>query len=150
MSKIINLTDGYKRNLEKRAFDEFGAIKLEEDSYIIPANIVVNDEIDYGFEDSKFFKNKKLIRSINKMRFRRNSIVTISCVGILKGGDKVLEVTNVTNEENDINTIVVNGNLDSYEREDLLNLIASYHTGRNLKFVFYIHYNFELLETLFE
>lgn len=150
MSNVIGLKEGYIKNIEKKAFDEFGAIKLDTDSYIIPANVIKNDELDYSFEKSIFFKDEELKNTVKNLEFDENSVVTLSCVGILDNGEKVLQIANICENGNDTDTISVNAQLDAYEREDLLNLVASYHTGKNLSFIFYIHYNFELLEKLFK
>lgn len=53
MSKIINLNDIKQKHIkevEAKASEEFGAIKVGEDSYIIPANVVNTKEIDQDFK----------------------------------------------------------------------------------------------------
>lgn len=150
MNNIIKMKERYVRKIEQMAFDEFGAIKLDEDSYIIPANIIKDDELDYCFKKSEFFKDEELKDTIKNLEFDSDSVVTLSCVEILEDGGKVIEIANVCNDGNETDKITVNAELDAYEREDLLNLVASYHTGKNISFIFYIHYNFELLESLFE
>lgn len=149
MSKVINFNDIREKHIkevEAKASEEYGAIKVGEDSYIIPANVVNTKEIDQDFKDKNIYSDNALIKAIEGIETNDGDYISISCKAILEGNRKVLEVVNMANEE--IVDIVVESDLDYQEREMLLNMMADIHKDKSVFFTFHLHYNFSLLEQL--
>ena len=150
MSSIINIKERHIKNIEKKASEMFGAIKLGEDSYIIPSNMVNSKEVDDSFLDSELYKDEELKNEIRKLKFRDKVYVSITCKKIKKDNVKVLEFVNVIEniDSESITELAVKSNLLYEDREHLLNMIADEHRDKQVFLTFYIHYNFNLLEGL--
>lgn len=149
MSKIVDLESIRQRSreeVEKKAYEEYGVVKLGEDSYIVPSNVVKTKDILTEFIDSDFYKNDALRKAIGQFEVDNGDYISVSCKVILGENEKVLEVVDITNEE--IIDITVNSSLDYEEREKLVNMIAYIHRNKELTITFYLHYNFELIEQL--
>lgn len=152
MDKVINLQDKHIEKVEAKAKEIYKAIKLEEDSYLIPANIVNSKEIDESFLKSDLYKDKKLRSDIEKLKFVDKQYVSISCKKILNNNVKILEVIRVGSDvETDgdlVEELEVESDLSHDDREYLLNMIAYANRDKEIFITFYIHYNFNLLEGL--
>lgn len=151
MSNIIDLNNIRQKHIqevEAKAGEEYNAVKIDEDSYIIPANVVKTDDIDQAFKDSNMYRDEALRKAIEGIKANKGDYISISCKAILGGNKKVLEVVNISNDEQEIRELIVDSELDYYEREMLLNMIAYTHKDKELYVTFYLNYNFSLLEQL--
>lgn len=151
MSNIIDLSsirEKHIQEVEAKAGKEYNAVKIDDDSYIIPANVVKSDDIDQAFRDSNMYKDEALRKAIEGIKANDGDYISISCKSILEGNKKVLEVVNISSEEQEIRELIVDSELDHYEREMLVNMIAYTHKDKGLYVTFYLNYNFELFEQL--
>lgn len=152
MGDIINLREKHIESIENKASKEFGAIKLGDNSYIIPANIVNSKDIDREFLNSELYKDEKLREKIEGLVFEDGEYVSITCKKIKNNNIKLLEIVrlrdNIEDDDNNIIELEVKSNLIYEEREHLLNMIADVNKDKEINLTFYIHYDFNLLEGL--
>ena len=150
MSTIIdfnNLREKRIQDVEGKASEDYGAIKIGEDSYIIPSNVVRTSEIDMAFKDNvDMCLDERLIEQIKVLKVSDGDYISISCKEILEDNYKLLEAFIISEEE--VYELMVKGDLLYNQREMLLNMIAYYHKEKEVYITFYLHYNFELLEKL--
>lgn len=150
MSTIIdfnNLREKRIQDVEGKASEDYGAIKIGEDSYIIPSNVVRTSEIDMAFKDNvDMCLDERLIEQIKVLKVSDGDYISISCKEILEDNYKLLEAFIISEEE--VYELMVKGDLLYDQREMLLNMIAYYHKEKEVYITFYLHYNFELLEKL--
>lgn len=150
MSTIIdfnNLREKRIQDVEGKASEDYGAIKIGEDSYIIPSNVVRTSEIDMAFKDNvDMCLDERLIEQIKVLKVSDGDYISISCKEILEDNYKLLEAFIISEEE--VYELMVKGDLLYDQREMLLNMIAYYHKDKEVCITFYLHYNFELLEKL--
>lgn len=150
MSTIIdfnNLREKRIQDVEGKASEDYGAIKIGEDSYIIPSNVVKTSEIDMAFKDNvDMCLDERLIEQIKVLKVSDGDYISISCKEILEDNYKLLEAFIISEEE--VYELIVKGDLLYDQREMLLNMIAYYHKEKEVCITFYLHYNFELLEKL--
>ena len=150
MSTIIdfnNLREKRIQDVEGKASEDYGAIKIGEDSYIIPSNVVRTSEIDMAFKDNvDMCLDERLIEQIKVLKVIDGDYISISCKEILEDNYKLLEALIISEEE--VYELMVKGDLLYDQREMLLNMIAYYHKEKEVYITFYLHYNFELLEKL--
>lgn len=150
MSTIIdfnNLREKRIQDVEGKASEDYGAIKIGEDSYIIPSNVVKTSEIDMTFNDDvDMCLDERLIEQIKVLKVSDGDYISISCKEILEDNYKLLEAFIISEEE--VYELMVKGDLLYDQREMLLNMIAYYHKEKEVYITFYLHYNFELLEKL--
>ena len=150
MSTIIdfnNLREKRIQDVEGKASEDYGAIKIGEDSYIIPSNVVRTREIDMAFKDNvDMCLDERLIEQIKVLKVSDGDYISISCKEILEDNYKLLEAFIISEEE--VYELMVKGDLLYDQREMLLNMIAYYHKEKEVYITFYLHYNFELLEKL--
>lgn len=148
MSKVIDLKKKHREFIEKKASEEYGAVRLGEDSYLIPANVVDTKNISLDFKDDDMFKDNKLVKSIEQLEVNDGDYLSISCKKLLPRNKKVVEVLVIGEEE--IGELTITSDLLYDDREMLLNMIAYIHRNKELYITFYLHYNFSLLEGLFD
>ena len=150
MSTIIdfnNLREKRIQDVEGKASEDYGAIKIGEDSYIIPSNVVRTSEIDMAFKDNvDMCLDERLIEQIKVLKVSDGDYISISCKEILEDNYKLLEAFIISEEE--VYELMVKGDLLYDQREMLLNMIAYYHKEKEVYITFYLHYNFELLKKL--
>lgn len=150
MSTIIdfnNLREKRIQDVERKASEDYGTIKIGEDSYIIPSNVVRTSEIDMAFKDNvDMCLDERLIEQIKALKVSDGDYISISCKEILEDNYKLLEAVIINEEE--IDELMVKSDLLYHQREMLLNMIAYYHKDKEVCITFYLHYNFELLEKL--
>lgn len=150
MSTIIdfnNLREKRIQDVERKASEDYGTIKIGEDSYIIPSNVVKTSEIDMTFNDDvDMCLDERLIEQIKALKVSDGDYISISCKEILEDNYKLLEAVIINEEE--IDELMVKSDLLYHQREMLLNMIAYYHKDKEVCITFYLHYNFELLEKL--
>lgn len=145
-NNIMNLKEKYKEKIESKASEEYGVVKLGEDSYIVPANVVNTKSIELDFKESNFYKDENLKKDIARLDIISGDYISISCKGILNDNKKILEVVVIGTDE--INDLTVTSDLNYEERELLLNMIAYIHKDKEVYVTFYLHYNFELVQEL--
>lgn len=150
MSTIIdfnNLREKRIQDVERKASEDYGTIKIGEDSYIIPSNVVKTSEIDMtSNDDVDMCLDERLIEQIKALKVSDGDYISISCKEILEDNYKLLEAVIINEEE--IDELMVKSDLLYHQREMLLNMIAYYHKDKEVCITFYLHYNFELLEKL--
>lgn len=134
--------------IEKIAKEKYGAVKIAEGSYLIPANIVKSNEVNSSFEDNSMYQDITLREALRNVKAEQGEHISVSCKNILPTGEKIIEVINVSKDDVKVVEVNVNHKLDHYGRQDLLNLIANEINVNNILLTFYVHYNYELLERL--
>lgn len=102
MSTIIdfnNLREKRIQDVERKASEDYGTIKIGEDSYIIPSNVVKTSEIDMTFNDDvDMCLDERLIEQIKALKVSDGDYISISCKEILEDNYKLLEAV-IINEE---------------------------------------------------
>lgn len=147
MNNVIDLKKKHREFIEKKASEEYGAVKLGEDSYLIPANVVNTKEISLAFQDNDMYKDAELVQAISKLEVSNGNYLSLSCKKILSGKKKVVEIAVIG--EDCIEDVIVTSDLLYDDREMLVNLVAYLHKEKELYITFYLHYNYELVEGLF-
>ena len=150
MNNIIDFKKKHIERIERKAFEKYGAIKINEDIYMIPSNKVCSTDIDDSYLKSEFFSDSNLIKEIRKLKFEENDFISITCKKIKKNNVKILELIKVTeNEAEDcVIELKVKSNLSYEDRESLIHLIANEYRDRQIFVNFYVHYDFNQLEEL--
>ena len=150
MNNIIDFKKKHIERIERKAFEKYGAIKINEDIYIIPSNKLCSTDIDYSYLKSEFYSDSNLIKEIRKLKFEENDFISITCKKIKKNNVKILELIKVTeNEAEDcVIELKVKSNLSYEDRESLIHLIANEYRDRQIFVNFYVHYDFNQLEEL--
>lgn len=96
MGNKIERTEQYIKDIEYKAAMEFNAVKVGENDYIIPANIVNTNLIESeDFKNSDFFKDEDLKRSICKLEVKDGDYISVSCSNVLEDGRIVVDILNV-------------------------------------------------------
>ena len=150
MNIIIDFKKKHIERIERKATEMFGAIKINEDTYMIPSNKVCSTDIDDLYLKSEFFSDSKLIKEIRKLKFEENDFISITCKKIKKNNVKILELIKVTeNEAEDcVIELKVKSNLSYEDREAILQMIANENRDKQIFINFYDYYNFNQLEEL--
>lgn len=151
MGNVIGLREKYVENIEKRAYDEYGVLKMDEDSYIVPSNFSnTYNEIDERFKESELYSDEKLLDFLKQLDIKNDDFISISCKAILPNNRKKIEIINIRTEE--IQETIVTSELLFEDREMLVNMICyiQKEKGTNMYATFYLHYDFNLVESLFE
>lgn len=149
MGEMINRTEQYIKDVEYKAGIEFNAVKVGEDNYIIPANIVNTNLIESeDFKNSVFFKDEDLKRAIYKLEVKDGDYISVSCSAITEDGRMVVDILNVDNPSK-VTQVNVACDLQHEEREMLVTMIADAHKEhKDVHVSFYIGCDFEALEEL--
>ena len=126
MNNIIDFKKKHIERIERKAFEKYGAIKINEDIYIIPSNKLCSTDIDDSYLKSEFYSDSNLIKEIRKLKFEENDFISITCKKIKKNNVKILELIKVTeNEAEDcVIELKVKSNLSYEDRESLIHLIV--------------------------
>lgn len=139
--------------VDEKGYEYLGAIKIDDDLYIVPTNIVRTLEIDRSFLKGEISKNSKLIRDIEALEFPDEGCISVNCKDKFEDGTKVIEINNIEkfeNEEVDCAEILLKSELTWDDREELLTIMANLNKDKDLCFTFYIPYNYETLRKAIE
>ncbi|MGG7143634.1 hypothetical protein ACQPVP_09230 [Clostridium nigeriense] len=150
MDNIINLKEKYREHIERKASEQFEAIKIAEDIYMIASNKICSSDNYEPILDCVLYSDMKLIQRIRKMKFKNNDLISITCKKIKKNNVKVLELIKVTEDMNkdSIIELEVKSHLLYEDRESLLQTIANENRDKQIFVNFYDYYNFNQLEEL--
>lgn len=149
MGEMKNRNEEYIKDIEYKAGMEFNAVKVGENDYIIPANIVNTNLIESeDFKNSDFFKDEDLKRAICKLEVKDGDYISVSCSNVLEDGRIVVDILNV-DDPSKITQVTVDSDLGHEEREMLVTMIADAHREhKDVHVSFYIGCDFEALEEL--
>ena len=150
MNNIIDFKKKHIERIERKAFEKYGAIKINEDIYMIPSNKVCSTDIDDSYLKSEFYSDSNLVKKIRNLQCKENDFISITCKKIKSNNVKILELIKVTeNEAEDcVIELKVKSNLSYEDRESLIHLIANEYRDRQIFVNFYVHYDFNQLEEL--
>ena len=150
MRNVINLKQRHIERIENKAYEQFGAVKIAEDRYMIASNKLCSSDDYEPILNSELYSDKKLINEIRKMKFENHDLISITCKKIKNNNIKVLQLIKVT-EDMDKDCIIelrVKSNLLYEDREALLQMIANENRDKQIFINFYDYYNFNQLEEL--
>lgn len=151
MGNVIELREKHIENIENKASEMFGAVKLGDNSYIIPSNVVKSTSIDKSYLESDLYQDEKLRKEVSELVFNDKEYISITCKKIMNNNIKLLEIVRLKEDMDEDNSIIeleVKSNLAYDDREHLLNMIADVNNDKEVYLTFYIHYDFNLLEGL--
>ena len=139
-----------RETIEKIAIEEYGAFKINDDSFVFTTNTASTRCIRKCYKKSRFYNDLMLVRQIKEFNVPKSGQIAINCCDILDDGSKILEVLDALSEESisGENNLVIKGDLEHEEREELLNLMAYLHADKDLAFIFFIHYDYEMVEEM--
>lgn len=148
MDNIINLKQKHIERIERKASEEYGVVKIAEDSYIVPANVTKTSDMDMSFMNEEMYLDEELKWQIKAIDVEDGDYIAVSCNNILDDNYKLLEAVVVRKSE--IYELTIKSDLLYEDRDKLLNMIAYLHKDKELYLTFYLHYDFNLLEGLFD
>ena len=146
MNNVIDIKSKKIEMIEKRAFEEYGVIKLNEDSYMVPSNVAYSEE--EIIKESSLIELVVLEEAIKKLEVEDNEYIGLNLNEIIKKEEYILEIVNINKSK--IEKITVKGKLDYDEREELVKLIAALNKNKKVKVTFWLHYNYEMIKNLFD
>lgn len=132
--------------MKKRAFEEYGVIKLNEDSYMVPSNVAYSEE--EIIKESSLIELVVLEEAIKKLEVEDNEYIGLNLNEIIQKDEYILEIVNINKSK--VEKITVKGKLDYDEREELVKLIAALNKNKKVKVTFWLHYNYEMIKNLFD
>lgn len=140
-----------KELLEKEAREKYGAIKIDDDCYLLPSNLIsFDDEIDYAFDDYGWFREQELMEGLKKLDeiVQDGDTLVINCQKMMDFNKKSLQVLVTRDDVEFAGKLIVTSNLTDIERDCLINLMADFFLDRNKKveIIFLVCYDYELLE----
>lgn len=133
--------------VEKEAKKYFDYIKLDEDSYLIKANMGYTEDIDLSFKSNELFTDELKVK-IQNMTVRNGDGITVTVKKII-GATKILEIINLNTLETI--TVELESDLNAETREELVNFIAYTIKEKGVSetiISFHLHYNFNILEKM--
>ena len=146
MNNVIDIKSKKIEMIEKRAFEEYGVIKLNEDSYMVPSNVAYSEE--EIIKESSLIELVVLEEAIKKLEVEDNEYIGLNLNEIIKKEEYILEIVNINKSK--IEKITVKGKLDYDEREELVKLIAALNKNKKVKVTFWLHYNYKMIKNLFD
>ena len=146
MNNVIDIKSKKIEMIEKKAFEEYGVIKLNEDSYMLPSNVAYSEE--EIIKESSLIELVVLEEAIKKLEVEDNEYIGLNLNEIIKKEEYILEIVNINKSK--IEKITVIGKLDYDEREELVELIAALNKNKKVKVTFWLHYNYEMIKNLFD
>ena len=146
MNNVIDIKSKKIEMIEKKAFEEYGVIKLNEDSYMVPSNVAYSEE--EIIKESSLIELVVLEEAIKKLEVEDNEYIGLNLNEIIKKEEYILEIVNINKSK--IEKITVKGKLDYDEREELVKLIAALNKNKKVKVTFWLHYNYEMIKNLFD
>ena len=146
MNNVIYIKSKKIEMIEKRAFEEYGVIKLNEDSYMVPSNVAYSEE--EIIKESSLIELVVLEEAIKKLEVEDNEYIGLNLNEIIQKDEYILEIVNINKSK--VEKITVKGKLDYDEREELVKLIAALNKNKKVKVTFWLHYNYEMIKNLFD
>ena len=146
MNNVIDIKSKKIEMIEKRAFEEYGVIKLNEDSYMVPSNVAYSEEEIK--KESSLIESVVLEEVIKKLEVEDNEYIGLNLNEIIQKDEYILEIVNINKSK--VEKITVKGKLDYDEREELVELIAALNKNKKVKVTFWLHYNYEMIKNLFD
>ena len=146
MNNVIDIKSKKIEMIEKRAFEEYGVIKLNEDSYMVPSNVAYSEE--EIIKESSLIELVVLEEAIKKLEVEDNEYIGLNLNEIIQKCEYILEIVNINKSK--VEKITVKGKLDYDEREELVELIAALNKNKKVKVTFWLHYNYEMIKNLFD
>lgn len=146
MNNVIDIKSKKIEMIEKRAFEEYGVIKLNEDSYMVPSNVAYSEE--EIIKESSLIELVVLEEAIKKLEVEDNEYIGLNLNEIIQKDEYILEIVNINKSK--VEKITVKGKLDYDEREELVELIAALNKNKKVKVTFWLHYNYEMIKNLFD
>lgn len=146
MNNVIDIKSKKIEMIEKRAFEEYGVIKLNEDSYMVPSNVAYSEE--EIIKESSLIELVVLEEAIKKLEVEDNEYIGLNLKEIIQKDEYILEIVNINKSK--VEKITVKGKLNYDEREELVELIAALNKNKKVKVTFWLHYNYEMIKNLFD
>lgn len=146
MNNVIDIKSKKIEMIEKKAFEEYGVIKLNEDSYMVPSNVAYSEE--EIIKESSLIELVVLEEAIKKLEVEDNEYIGLNLKEIIQKDEYILEIVNINKSK--VEKITVKGKLDYDEREELVKLIAALNKNKKVKVTFWLHYNYEMIKNLFD
>ena len=146
MNNVIDIKSKKIEMIEKRAFEEYGVIELNEDSYMVPSNVAYSEE--EIIKESSLIELVVLEEAIKKLEVEDNEYIGLNLNEIIQKDEYILEIVNINKSK--VEKITVKGKLDYDEREELVKLIAALNKNKKVKVTFWLHYNYEMTKNLFD
>ena len=146
MNYVIDIKSKKIEMIEKKAFEEYGVIKLNEDSYMVPSNVAYSEE--EIIKESSLIELVVLEEAIKKLEVEDNEYIGLNLNEIIQKDEYILEIVNINKSK--VEKITVKGKLNYDEREELVELIAALNKNKKVKVTFWLHYNFEMIKNLFD
>ena len=146
MNNVIDIKSKKIEMIEKKAFEEYGVIKLNEDSYMLPSNVAYSEE--EIIKESSLIELVVLEEAIKKLEVEDNEYIGLNLNEIIQKDEYILEIVNINKSK--VEKITVKGKLDYDEREELVKLIAALNKNKKVKVTFWLHYNYEMIKNLFD
>ena len=146
MNNVIDIKSKKIEMIEKKAFEEYGVIKLNEDSYMVPSNVAYSEEEIK--KESSLIELVVLEEAIKKLEVEDNEYIGLNLNEIIQKDEYILEIVNINKSK--VEKITVKGKLDYDEREELVELIAALNKNKKVKVTFWLHYNYEMIKNLFD
>ena len=146
MNNVIDIKSKKIEMIEKRAFEEYGVIKLNEDSYMVPSNVAYSEE--EIIKESSLIELVVLEEAIKKLEVEDNEYIGLNLNEIIQKDEYILEIVNINKSK--VEKITVKGKLNYDEREELVKLIAALNKNKKVKVTFWLHYNYEMIKNLFD
>ena len=146
MNNVIDIKSKKIEMIEKRAFEEYGVIKLNEDSYMVPSNVAYSEE--EIIKESSLIELVVLEEAIKKLEVEDNEYIGLNLNEIIQKDEYILEIVNINKSK--VEKITVKGKLNYDEWEELVELIAALNKNKKVKVTFWLHYNYEMIKNLFD
>ena len=146
MNNVIDIKSKKIEMIEKKAFEEYGVIKLNEDSYMVPSNVAYSEE--EIIKESSLIELVVLEEEIKKLEVEDNEYIGLNLKEIIQKDEYILEIVNINKSK--VEKITVKGKLNYDEREELVELIAALNKNKKVKVTFWLHYNYEMIKNLFD
>ena len=146
MNNVIDIKSKKIEMIEKKAFEEYGVIKLNEDSYMVPSNVAYSEE--EIIKESSLIELVVLEEAIKKLEVEDNEYIGLNLKEIIQKDEYILEIVNINKSK--VEKITVKGKLNYDEREELVKLIAALNKNKKVKVTFWLHYNYEMIKNLFD
>ena len=146
MNNVIDIKSKKIEMIEKKAFEEYGVIKLNEDSYMVPSNVAYSEE--EIIKESSLIELVVLEEAIKKLEVEDNEYIGLNLKEIIQKDEHILEIVNINKSK--VEKITVKGKLNYDEREELVELIAALNKNKKVKVTFWLHYNYDMIKSLFD
>lgn len=146
MNNVIDIKSKKIEMIEKKAFEEYGVIKLNEDSYMVPSNVAYSEE--EIIKESSLIELVVLEEAIKKLEVEDNEYIGLNLNEIIQKDEYILEIVNINKSK--VEKITVKGKLNYDEREELVELIAALNKNKKVKVTFWLHYNYKMIKNLFD